>query len=135
MRNSGIWIVLEDRDIITVSLDFDNLATVEKHFIEARCRSFLCKGEKCDFCSQGIPKRIRHQAEILIAGDRYKWEFGEEVFASLLKLPAVEGWVKFTITRLGSGRKARDIINSTDVRDRQKPVHTFRRGRHEMRRY
>jgi len=128
MRNSGVWIILEDRDVLEISLDCANLVTVYKHWIEDKQRSFLCKGEGCSWCLQKFPARIRHQAKVIIEGESLMWEFGEEVYSALAKLRNVEGWKKFTITHLGYGRKARDII--TVEAPRQKKYNKYTSGKY-----
>lgn len=95
-----------------MSLDYSNLLTVVKHWLEDRHRSYLCKGVNCDFCRQKITKRLRHQASVIIDGESHRWEFGDEVYTALLKLKTVEGWKKFTVIHQGYGSHARDIISA-----------------------
>lgn len=102
MKISNNWLVLEDRDIVKLSLDID-IQSVEKHFVDFRNRSFLHSGVNCEMCARGLPKRIRYVARCIYDGQSLKWEFGEDVYRKIKLYISDDPFVNLSVTRLGTG--------------------------------
>ncbi len=103
MRKIGNWVVIENRDTISMTLNISTLIKKRKHFEEERYRSYLCTGPTCSYCLRHVPRRIRHQAEVIIEGEKLWWEFSEGVYKAIKQLIPIDGCLEIKVTRLGAG--------------------------------
>lgn len=112
MLKTGNFLTLQEGDSVHMSLALKSITEIVKHFIEARNRSYLCKGPDCDLCRQGLRQRYRYQAKIIIDGENLTWEFGEDIYKDIAKQPATAGFVNLKVTRLGLGTRTQYQIRS-----------------------
>ena len=131
-----MWVKLKEGQTINAIIDFSSVQSVAKHWTGKR--SELCLGEGCPYCLSGIPRRWRYQARLIVAGETFQWEFGEEVMTVLSTIPHDINWARVTITRLGEGRKTKYQIASQseakqESEEGQQPlpiVNKFTRGKY-----
>jgi hypothetical protein len=112
MQNCNGWLVLHDRDILDIIINIASIQEVAKHYLEERGRSYLCYGDNCSFCHDGIPIRLRYIAQITFHGETLKWEVSAELYKILRRLPSNEGLAKATVSRSGRGKETRYQIRS-----------------------
>jgi len=131
-----MWVKLKEGQTVNAILDFSSVQSVAKHWTGKR--SELCLGEGCPYCLSGIPRRWRYQARLIVEGETFQWEFGEEVMTVLSTIPHDINWARVTITRLGEGRKTKYQIASQseakqESEEGQQPlpiVNKFTRGKY-----
>ena len=131
-----MWVKLKEGQTVNAILDFSSVQSVAKHWTGKR--SELCLGEGCPYCLSGIPRRWRYQARLIVEGETFFWEFGEEVMTVLSTIPHDINWARVTITRLGEGRKTKYQIASQseakqESEEGQQPlpiVNKFTRGKY-----
>lgn len=130
MQNCNGWLVLHDRDTVNIVIHIPSIQETIKHFVEERGRSYLCYGDDCTFCGDGIPKRSRYVARITFHGETLKWEFGAELYRAIKQLPAEKGLAKATVIRSGRGKKTRYQVRSTDKSQRSSSYNKYTSGRY-----
>lgn len=120
-----MWVKLKEGQTVNAILDFSSVQSVAKHWTGKR--SELCLGEGCPYCLARIPKRWRYQARLIIEGETFQWEFGEEAMTVLSTIPHDINWARVTITRLGEGRNTRYQISAQseakqEEKEQQQPL-------------
>ena len=108
-----MWVKLKEGQTVNAILDFSSVRSVVKHWTGKR--SELCLGEGCPYCLSGIPRRWRYQARLIVEGETFQWEFGEEVMTVLSTIPHDINWARVTITRLGEGRNTKYQISPQTI--------------------
>ena len=131
-----MWVKLKEGQTVNAILDFSSVQSVAKHWTGKR--SELCLGEGCPYCLSGIPRRWRYQARLIVEGETFQWEFGEEVMTTLSTIPHDINWARVIVTRLGEGRNTKYQIASQseakqESEEGQQPlpiVNKFTRGKY-----
>ena len=116
MQNANGWLVLHDRDILTITIHIPTIKEVIKHYVEEQGRSYLCQGENCTFCAEDIPRRVRYIVEITFHGETLKWEIGEMLCRLIRRLHAQNGIARATVIRSGKGKNTRYRIHNPNLR-------------------
>ena len=117
MINNHGWLLLEDGDVIQLSIHVPSIEEVVKHWIDNKGRSFLCTGKDCLSCKDGVAKRFRYVSSVIVKGEAMRWEFGEDLNRSICKLPQLEGFAKFVVIRQGTGRHTRYLVRESSEHD------------------
>lgn len=94
-------------ETLRLSLHRPSIKSVFKHWIAEKGYSVICTGINCSYCQHTIPKRPRYNASILIDGEGFRWEFGDEVYLQLPESTNKHGWLNLKITRAGSARRTK----------------------------
>jgi len=120
-----MWVKLKEGQTVNATIDFSSVQSVAKHWTGKR--SELCLGEGCPYCLAGSPKRWRYQARLIVEGETFQWEFGEEAMTALSTIPHDINWARVTITRLGEGRNTRYQISAQseakqEEKEQQQPL-------------
>ena len=113
-----MWLKLKEGETAQATLDFTSIKSVAKHWTGSR--SELCLGQGCSHCLQGIPRRWRYQAMLLIDRATTNWEFGEQVMVELNNILHDTNWAHITITRLGVGRDTRYQISQSEAKHKKR---------------
>jgi hypothetical protein len=104
MQNNNGWLVLYDGDTLPITIKIDSIQEVAKHYIEERNRSYLCYGDSCNLCHEGIIRRIRYIMQVIYRGETLKWEVSGELHRMIRRLAAEDGEAKAVVSRIGSGK-------------------------------
>ena len=131
MQNCNGWLVLHDRDTVNITIDISSIQEVSKHYVEERGRSYLCYGDDCAFCREGIPSRTRYIAWIIFHGEDLKWEFSQEVYWAIRRLIMKKSnSVRATVMRYGKGKKTRYRIYVAGRSQRSNSFNKYQSGRY-----
>jgi hypothetical protein len=101
------WLSIEEGDSATLSLNYNSITELEKHYVGKRRRSFLHYPVDCAFCRRGFPLLQRFTAQVIYEGQNLSWEFGAIVHGQLQALRNEiheSGFIKVRIDREGKGR-------------------------------
>jgi hypothetical protein len=102
------WLLIDERDVINLLLNYNSIEEVQKHYVEKMNRSFLHYEPNCALCKQGYPIRQRFIAQVIFEANNLRWEFGSDIRRQLQDLePFIDrsGFVRLLVSRLGKGRK------------------------------
>lgn len=115
-----MWLKLKEGETVYAIIDFSSIKSVAKHWTGKR--SELCLGQGCPHCLEGIPKRWRYQARLIVDRDSFNWEFGERVMTDLNDIPHETNWAHIAITRLGESRDTRYQISPSEAKPESEEV-------------
>ena len=101
------WLVIQPGETVDLRVHLSSLKRVIKHFDLKVDSFYLCLGQTCTLCMEGIPKRLRYQVLVRFDGLCRRWEFGKEVYRLLKKLAGDNHAVDVAVIRQGSGRQTR----------------------------
>jgi hypothetical protein len=107
------WLVIRPGETVDLRVHLSSLERVIKHFDPKVSLFYLCHGQTCDLCMEGIPKRLRYQVLVRFDGLCRRWEFGKEIYRLLKKLAGDDHAVDVVVIRQGSGRRTRYWIYPT----------------------
>ena len=107
------WLVIRPGETVDLRVHMSSLERVIKHWDRDVGKFYLCLGQTCDLCMEGIPKRLRYQGLVRFDGLCRRWEFGKEVYRLLKKLAGDDHAVDVVVIRQGSGRRTRYWIYPT----------------------
>ena len=106
MQIKSGWLIIEERDIVDITISMSTVQEVWKHWDDNRRRSFFCnQRDDCSFCAAGIPRRQRWQCIVFLDGQSLRWEFGADIYTPLYSLPGHDSdFMAVRVVRRGSGR-------------------------------
>ena len=130
MQNANGWLVLHDRDNLTITIHTLSIQKVFKHYIEAHSRSYFCYGDDCAFCEDGIHRHTRYIIDITFRGETLKWEVNELLHQLIRRLPAEKGLARAIVTRSGRGKNTRYQLRNPSEKCLSSRANKYTSGRY-----